>query len=343
MKRNKFFIVYKFFIFFSLIAFVVTCNLILMLHHINYDDETIRQGANLVFINSIVMATLATIIDEIRLHYSVNVYLQNIIDATEAIRKGDFVTISKPNHIIGEGFEPIIDNINQMSMDLKEMNNLNTDFIANVSHEMKTPVAIISNYAELLKNPRLDDESRTNYLNIINENTQKMSILIGNILKLNKIENKSMVINNTHYNLSEQVIECILNFEVQLDTKNIEVVNEIDDNIYIKSDMSLLEHVWNNLISNAIKYSDNDSEIVVSLHEDDAHIIFSVTDHGCGISKEVGKHIFDKFYQGDTSHKSEGNGIGLALVKRIINIVKGEISVESTVHVGSTFTVRLDK
>jgi signal transduction histidine kinase len=166
--------------------------------------------------------------------------------------------------------------------------------------------------------------------------------LVTNILKLNKLENQQIYPQTQAYNLSEQLRESLLDFEDAWEKKSLELeVDGIDDDIIIQADAELLTLVWNNLFSNAIKFSEDGGKISVSLKSENGYAVAKVSDTGCGMPPEVGKRIFEKFYQGDNSHSTQGNGLGLALVKRVIDIMDGEISVESTLGQGSTFIVKL--
>lgn len=169
--------------------------------------------------------------------------------------------------------------------------------------------------------------------------------MITNILKLSKLENQQIFsdMEIKKYNLGEQLCECLLNYESIIESKNLDVVSDIDDDDYIEADYELLSLVWNNLFSNAVKFTGKGGKISISLKFDNDSYIIRVSDTGCGITKKTGKHMFEKFYQGDTSHSSQGNGLGLALVKRVIDIIHGEITVESELGKGSIFTVILRK
>ena len=168
-----------------------------------------------------------------------------------------------------------------------------------------------------------------------------MTSLITNILKMNKLENQQISPKVQEYDLTEQVAECMLAFDDALERKHIDLQCEMDDRILVTADPELLTLVWNNLLSNAVKFTPEGGSITVSVKPEDENAVVSVQDTGCGISPETAKHIFDKFYQGDTSHATEGNGLGLALVKRVIDLTGGEISVSSTPGEGSTFTVKI--
>ena len=165
--------------------------------------------------------------------------------------------------------------------------------------------------------------------------------MMTNILKLNKLENQQIYGELTTFNLDEQLCECLLQYESIWERKGIEIETSIEEGVLISADAELLSLVWNNLFSNAFKFTDNGGKVSLSLNADDKYATVKVSDTGCGMSAEVGAHIFEKFYQADESRATQGNGLGLALVKRVIDIMQGEISVESTVGVGSSFTVRI--
>ena len=218
---------------------------------------------------------------------------------------------------------------------------MRTDFIANVSHELKTPLAVMANLSTMLQQPGIPEKERIEYAKAISHSSRRLAALITNILKLNKLENQQIFPKHEEYDLSGQLCEALLQFEDVWEAKNLKIEADIDDDVKLRSDAELLSLVWNNLISNAEKFTSDGGTVRVSLKSDENNVIVSVSDTGCGISQEVGKHIFEKFYQGDTSHATQGNGLGLALVKRVVDILRGEISVQSTPGRGSTFTVRI--
>ena len=230
-----------------------------------------------------------------------------------------------------------------MAEEIGSVETLRTDFIANVSHELKTPLAIMQNYGTMLAAPDLPDEKRIEYAKGITENSRKLASLITNILKLNKLENQQIFPVSERYDLSEQLCQSLLQFEEIWEQKEINIETNIEDEIYISSDEELLGLVWNNLLSNAFKFTENGGTVTVTLSADKDFAAVRISDTGCGISTETGAHIFEKFYQGDTSHAMQGNGLGLALVKRVVDIMNGEIAVESVVGKGSTFTVTLKR
>jgi signal transduction histidine kinase len=165
--------------------------------------------------------------------------------------------------------------------------------------------------------------------------------MMTNILKLNRLENQQIYPNPTTFDLGEQLCESLLQYESTWERKNIEIKTDIAENVLVSADSELLSLVWCNLFSNAFKFTEDGGKVTLMLTADEAYATVKVTDTGCGMSAEVGAHIFEKFYQGDTSHATQGNGLGLALVKRVVDILQGEIGVESAVGIGTTFTVKI--
>ncbi|MBQ8926891.1 MAG: HAMP domain-containing histidine kinase, partial [Oscillospiraceae bacterium] len=197
------------------------------------------------------------------------------------------------------------------------------------------------NYAELLQYPDITEQERIEYAAAISAASKRLTELITNILKLNKLENQQIYPDVRPYDLSEQLCTCLLDFESEWERRHINIEPVLDEEITVCADPDLLSLVWHNLLSNALKFTEEGGTVGITLHAEGGYAVVSVSDTGCGISPETGRHIFDKFYQGDTSHAAKGNGLGLALVKRIIDITDAQISVESEVGKGSTFTVRL--
>ena len=199
----------------------------------------------------------------------------------------------------------------------------------------------MQNYGTLLQQPDLPEEKRLEYAKAVTEASRRLADLITNILKLNKLENQQIYPVKATYNLGEQLCECLLNFEDTWEKKEIEIDTDIEEDVFVESDAELLTLVWNNLFSNAMKFTEPGGKVSLKLKTEGNLAIVTVQDTGCGISPEVGKHIFEKFYQGDTSHATQGNGLGLALVRRVVDIVGGDISVSSVVGKGSIFTVTI--
>lgn len=335
----------QFLIFWMLAAFTVSCCMILFLSNAEVSETVIRERAPLVFGNIFVLSAVFAVSDTVRRFYTVNRPVKKILDATKKIRQGDFnVRIPVKSQLSRRNeFDIIAEDLNAMTEELAGIETLRTDFISNVSHELKTPLTVIQNYATMLQDPKLSDEDRVEYAKALHMASVRLVDLIQNILKLNKLENQKIFPDTARFNLSEQLCECLLNFESIWEEKELKIDTEIEMDVMVDADAELLRLVWNNLISNAVKFTEPGGTIRVSLHNNDSSCEVTVQDTGCGISLNAGKHIFDKFYQGDTSHAVQGNGLGLALVKRVIDIMNGEIGVESEVGKGSTFRVTLNR
>ncbi|MBO5221617.1 MAG: HAMP domain-containing histidine kinase [Clostridia bacterium] len=338
----------SFLLFFLTVGFIVSCCMMLFLSiladtmELTLTTDNIAAAAKITFWNVILITFLFKFADYIRRKIMVERPTKIITEATEKIMSGDFSVRIKPMQNSGmEGFNQIAEAINKMAEELGSVETLRTDFIANVSHEMKTPLAVMQNYGTLLQAPDLSDEKRIEYAKGITDGSRRMADMMTNILKLNRLENQQIYPEVSEFDLGEQICECLLQYENVWEKANIEIETDIAENVKVKADAELLGHVWNNLFSNAFKFTPSGGTVTVSLTATDHHAIVKVTDTGCGMSSEVGTHIFEKFYQGDTSHSVQGNGLGLALVKRVIDIMQGEISVESAVGKGSTFTVRI--
>ena len=240
-------------------------------------------------------------------------------------------------------FENIKKNINILASELKRNKMLNDSFISNVSHEMKTPLAVIISHIKALNNPNITNEKKNEYILSIEKAAMGLNTLVNNILKLNRLENHGLDLDYEEFDLSNSIIEQILLFDEALNASKLTLNCDIDLGIMINSVKCYLDIIWNNLISNAIKFSDENKNIYISLKQINNEIIFKIKDEGIGIDKTTGANIFDKFYQGDTSRKKEGNGLGLSLVKKVIDVLGGMISIESEVGKGSEFTVKLYK
>ena len=346
-NRKRVVFLQLFCIFFLLIAFVLTSSMVLFLNYlgqsmgIDFAQSDIQLAAMVTFGNVFMLSLVCTAVDLLRRRLTVERPVKRIIDGAQNVMDGDLSTRIAPLRGVEPGFNVIIDYFNRMVQELFGMETLRTDFIANVSHELKTPLAVIQNYGTMLQQPNLSDEDRKDYARTVTNASQRLASLITNILKLNKLENQQIYPKKEHFDLGEQLCECLLGFENAWEAKRLEIETEMEDGVNVESDPELLSLVWNNLFSNAIKFTEEGGTIGLKLHTENGHAVVEVSDTGCGISPEVGAHIFEKFYQGDTSHATQGNGLGLALVKRVVDIIGGEISVSSELGKGSTFTVRI--
>ena len=337
-------------VFFLVVAFAVTCCMLLFVNTLaetmglTFTEENIAAAAKLTFGNVVLITLIFGTIDYVRRKMTVDRPVKIITEATERIMQGDFSVRVAPMHGNGmEGFNQIGLAINKMAEELSGTETLRTDFIANVSHELKTPLAVMGNYATMLQRPGITEDEKNEYAKAISEAARKLAQLITNILKLNKLENQQIFPQPKEFDLGEQLCECLLGFEDAWEAKHLEIETDIEDDVRIKSDPELLSLVWNNLISNAVKFTPDGGTIGLSLKTEGDSVIVQVRDTGCGIKPETGMHIFEKFYQGDTSHATQGNGLGLALIKRVMDILNGEIGVQSVYGQGSTFTVKLKR
>ena len=326
-----------------LFSFVIICNFVLFF---SYEEKWHLEGnyGTIIIVGNIFfLGVLFNVIDAVYRYITVTKPMKRIQDALDQVIAGDFSVridyMKGPES--GNEIDEVITLLNHMIGELSGVETLRTDFVANVSHEMKTPMAVIQNYGTLLQSKELSDEKRIEYAKAITEQTRRLSALVTNILKLNKLENQQIYPNTETYDLGEQLCECMLEFEAVWEEKEIEIETDITDGVYIDADKELLSLVWNNLLSNALKFTEKGGTVTLNLYADDDYAYIQVKDTGCGMTPETGQNIFMKFYQGDTSHATKGNGLGLALVKRVIDICKGEISVSSCLGEGSTFTVRL--
>ncbi|MBQ7339518.1 MAG: HAMP domain-containing histidine kinase [Clostridia bacterium] len=287
------------------------------------------------------LSVLFVVGDKIRRKITNEAPVKEILDATEKIASGDFSVRFTTIHSYENynDYDLIKENLNAMVAELEKSEILKTDFISNVSHEIKTPLSIIQNYISLVQEEK-DEEKRKKYIETVILATKRLSSLITNVLKLNKLEHQELNVEYQKIRLDQMLAEAILSFEDLIDKKQIEIDCSLEE-IEINSSASCLEIVWNNLISNAIKFTEPNGKITIKLYRKMDEIVVEVADTGCGISADTGAKIFDKFYQGDTSHSGEGNGLGLALVKKVIDLIGGKISVESQLGKGSKFTIVL--
>lgn len=265
--------------------------------------------------------------------------IKKLRKAIEQVADGDFTVRLETKSSLKE-IKEIYSGFNLMTNELSKTEILQSDFVSNVSHEFKTPINAIEGYSTLLQdNENLSDEQKQ-YVDKILFNTYRLSTLVGSILLLSKIENQAIPVNRVSYRLDEQIRQSIVALEPAWSKKEIEFDVEMDSIEYTGNE-SMMYHVWDNLIGNAIKFNPEFGIVRIRLINQGNNIIFTIEDNGPGISEEAKKHIFDKFYQADSSHKEEGNGLGLSLVKKILAISNGEISVENINGGGCRFTVVL--
>ena len=270
--------------------------------------------------------------------------LSPVIRLSEAARRvaqGDFsVRLENPGRL--EEIRTTYDSFNDMVQELGATETLRNDFVANVSHEFKTPINAIEGYAMLLQDPALTGEERQEYIDRILEGTRRLSTLVSDILMLSKLDNGVLTVQRETFRLDEQIRQALLQLEPRWSEKRLELDVELDSVQYTGFE-ALCMQLWTNLIGNAVKFSPEGGTVRVLLRDRDTRIVVTVADEGEGMSEETQRYIFEKFYQGDTSHRSEGNGLGLALVKRIVAACEGSIAVESVPGEGAVFTLELPK
>lgn len=239
-----------------------------------------------------------------------------------------------------EEFVRLSESFNRMAQELENTELLRSDFINNFSHEFKTPIVSLRGFAKLLKSPDLTPTERNEYLDIIIHESNRLAQLSSNVLNLSKIENLSILSDMKSFNLSEEIRQSVLLLESKWQKKELSLIIDMDELDYY-GNKSLLNQVWINLIDNAIKFSPEKGKIRLKLQKQMDKMVFQIMDNGCGMSRETEERIFERFYQGDTSHTEEGNGLGLTVVKKIVELHGGRITVRSEDGFGSTFTVIL--
>ncbi|BCN28921.1 HAMP domain-containing sensor histidine kinase [Anaeromicropila herbilytica] len=262
-------------------------------------------------------------------------------DATKEVAKGNFhVKISEDIRAVE--IKEMTHNFNIMVEELSNTETFRADFISNVSHEFKTPIAAIEGYATLLQNKSISEEERDEYIKKILFNTKRVSKLTGNILQLSHLENQEILPIKKNYCLDEQLRNVILLYETQWSDKNINLDIDLDQVIYYGNE-EFLAQVFSNIFGNAVKFTPANGDISVTLSQEESMVTIKISDSGIGMNDEVQKRVFEKFYQGDKSHSSEGNGLGLALAKRIVDLFQGTIELSSNEGNGTTFTIKLPK
>jgi len=290
-----------------------------------------------------VIALVFVLITNWQLRSTYDVPMRKLSAAAKKVAEGDFTVIVTPEHTSDRYtyLDVMYEDFNKMAQELGTIETLKKDFISNVSHEIKTPLAIMQNYAAALSNENITAEQTKEYTDTIVSATQRLNTLVSNILKLSKLENQKIAPTMDEYDLCGQLAECALALEESMGKKNLELNVEMDDRVMICADKSMLEIVWNNLLTNAIKFTEPGGTITLTQTSDENTVSVTIADTGCGMNEATAKRIFDKFYQGDTSHSQEGNGLGLALALGVVDLMGGEISVSSSPGAGSAFTVVL--
>ena len=326
----------------SYIVFLITVTVVVSIGILIFSEVKDFETSILaifVLLYILFTALIFFIIDYIRRNIIVQKPLNDILDATNLISKGEFDIKLKPRHNYNnyDELDKIMININKMAIGLRNDEILKNDFISNFSHEIKTPIAIMNGYINLLKRNEMSKEERDEYIDKLYNSSINLSNLISNILKLNKLENSEIELNDV--NLSNVLENVIISYDELINNKKINFDLDIDDRLIKYTNESFIQLIFSNLISNAIKFSKYEGIVEIKLKNKNDYIEFMVKDNGIGMSKDTIIHIFNRFYQGDTSHKTEGNGLGLSMVKKAIDRLGYKISIESEEEKGSTFIV----
>lgn len=290
-----------------------------------------------------VVVVAAVLLITILRYFFIDRPIRELSIVSRKVAAGDFSVRLKPYPLSSkQGYINIMyRDFNTMVEELASIEMLKTDFVSNVSHEIKTPLAVIQNYIALLQNESTVSNRQKEYADIIMQAAQQLTSLVTNILRLSKLESQFIISETRTYDVCRQLSDCVMAFADRLEEKQIEFEAEMEDCAVITADESIMEIVWNNLLSNAIKFTEQGGRITLKQESEQEYIVVSVEDNGCGMDGTTIKRIFDKFYQGDTSHSQEGYGLGLALTARIIALHNGEIQVSSEPGKGTVFCVRL--
>lgn len=318
------------------IAISVTAVVIFKHFGVIGEDES---GYSIALVTAILTSILLTFLAALMLGKNIITPISQLSVLTNRVAKGDFNATLDAKSFIDE-VQTVIDSFNAMVRELGNNEELSCDFITNVSHEFKTPIAAIEGYATLLEDQTVSGQEKAEYVEKILLNTARLSELTGNILLLSKLETQNIVSDKAFFSLDEQIRHSILALENRWGRKEITFNVELDETYYYGSE-GLLATVWTNIIGNAVKYSENGSEIDVTLEKAGDSVVVTVTDDGIGILPDELPRIFDKFYQCDLSHRSEGNGLGLTMVKRILDLCGGRAKVKSSPGAGTEFTITL--
>lgn len=328
---------------FSFVIFLIMCLSLtistIIAIHLNAFSPTnnriIWPIINLYLISVIVGTVISAIICKKVLNPVVK-----LSEALMEVSKGNFDIKLEGNKSSIEELKIMSHNFNVMVNELSNIETFRSDFIANVSHEFKTPLASIEGYSMLLQDKNLTEKEKGEYTKKILSNTKRLSNLVKIILQISRLENQELILEKRKFKLDEQLRQTLLLLESKWTNKNIDLDLDLDSITFCGNE-ELLMQVWQNLLDNAIKFTQDNGTITCTLKQSAHCITTIISDTGIGMSNDTKKHLFDKFYQGDKSHSSEGNGLGLALVRRIIDLCNGTIEVQSEEGKGSTFIVKL--
>lgn len=323
-----------------IVMIAIALSVMAILYYSGVFGSTDKSSGNPILILLIVILVSAVLVGVLAIGLYSRSFkgLNQFQSAMNKVAKGDFsVTLptDKDNYmyVLNSSF-------NAMVASLKSIETLKTDFISDFSHEFKTPIASICGFAKLLKNPNVSEEEKQEYIDIIISESDRLTLLSKNTLSLSKLDNQEAVYEKKPYSLDEQLRKCALMFQSEMDRKNIDLSLSGESTVYCGNE-ELMQQLWINLIGNAVKFTPERGSVEIAIERRENGIAVSVKDTGIGMNEETKSRIFDKFYQGDASRSASGNGLGLSIVKKILQIVGGEVTVESEPGEGSTFTVVL--
>jgi signal transduction histidine kinase len=309
-----------------------------LLHHLNNNIRSTGFSLLTMFLLILISAFCGSMISFVLIK-RILIPISELSKASAKVAKGDFTVRVQTIASVGE-IQDLICNFNIMVKELGSIEMLRNDFVVNVSHEFKTPIAAIEGYATLLTDETLSREEHDEYVKMIHKSARQLASLSGNILSLSKLENHDFPWITKPFRLDEQIRQAVLLLEQEWSAKELELEIELERVMYPGNEPLLLQ-VWTNLMDNAVKFTPVGGNITIKLMTQGEQAMITVADNGIGMSQVVQNHIWNKFYQGDDSHQGEGNGLGLALVKRIVELCGGSISVQSKEDQGSTFLVEL--
>ena len=333
----------SFFIIFALtVSNVLAGGIMMILYQTSLKDRLNITPLKLTII-VLVFSYLSSAVLSIVINRNVFKPLRKLTKLTEQVAKGNYdVDVNGITNIFTEKSDlgNLVNAFEDMTNELSSTEIFRNDFIHNFSHEFKTPIISIRGFARQLYKGNLTPEQQSEFAKIIMDESEHLANMSSNVLLLSKLESQEIVSDKESFSLDEQLRTCMLMMEEQWSEKNLTIDMDLDEIDYYQN-KDLLYHVWMNLFSNAVKFTKENGTVTVLCHRANDAIFVSVSDNGMGMDDETKKHIFEKFYQGDTSHATAGNGLGLSLVKRIVEMMDGRISVNSTLGKGSTFTVSL--
>lgn len=308
---------------------------------INNTNITLLQTSSPLFyiIIVLIISEIAAMLVYIFYTKKITKGFEIIMEAADHIADGDFNY--KIEKSIPKEFEPLKTRMNNVLENLKKLEISKNDYTAYFSHEFKTPLASIIGFAKILKNNDLSLTERNEYISIIIEESERLSKLANNNLLLNKIDNKTLILKKENILLNKQICDCVLLLEYKWNAKKINVNIEMNDNLYYYGDSGLLKEVWINIIDNAIKFTNELGTITISGQKENEKSIISINDDGIGMDNDTIKHIFDCYYQGDKSHYTNGNGLGLTIVKKILDLSNNQIDIDSELNYGTSITITL--